>query len=338
MTLTRTSNNDSATLGLIGRDAKVRQIIDTIRTAAPSDASVLIEGESGTGKQLIAAAIQALSHRQAGPFIRVNCAGIPPELLEAELFGYPSGACNGADRDKRGLIEAASFGTLLINEIAHLPVHLQTKISRVVQEHKLCRLRDERETEVNFRLVVTTSRNTSTLLAEDFLRKDLYFCISTIKIKVPALRERLDDIPLIAQHFLDRFNSRYDRKIRGFSPEAVICLLRYDWPGNIPELESVVERAVLFCSGDEVPPECLPEELRSRELHNLSFVIPPMVSMEEIEREAIRQTLARTSGNVKRSAQILRYPRPTFYRKLKKFGIKVDRHGPAAARKLATTA
>ena len=338
MTLTRTSNNDLATLGLIGRDAKVRQIIETIRTAAPSDASVLIEGESGTGKQSIAAAIHALSHRRAGSFIRINCAGVPPELFEAELFGYQKGAFNGAERDKRGLIEAASLGTLLLDEIADLPGHLQTKICRVVQDHKLCRLGDEHEIEVNFRLVVTTSRNTSALLEEGLLRKDLYFRISTIKITVPALRERLDDIPLIAQHILDSFNVRYDRKIRGFSEEAVNCLLRYDWPGNVHELESVVERAVLFCAGDEVLPESLPDHLHGKELRNPPFVIPPLVSMEEIEREAICQTLARTSGNVKRSAQILRYPRPTFYRKLKKFGIKVDRDAPTDAGKFATSA
>jgi len=338
MMFTQTSNNDIATLGMIGRDAKLRQIIDTIRTAAPSEASVLIEGESGTGKQLIAAAIHALSYRHAGPFVRINCAGLPPEVFEAESFGYKKGAFNGADRDKRGLIEAASGGTLLLDEIAHMPPHLQAKISSVVQEHKLCRLGDELETDVNFRLVATTSRNTSELLEEELLRKDLYFRISTIKIKVPPLRERPDGVPLIAQYFLDRFNTQYDKKVRGFSQEAVFCLLRYDWPGNVRELESVIERAVLFCAGDKVLPECLPEELQDEELRKIPFVIPPLVPMEEIEREAIRQTLVRTSGNVKRSAQILRYPRPTFYRKLKKFGIKVDRPGSASAGKLPTSA
>jgi DNA-binding NtrC family response regulator len=322
---------------MIGRDAKLRQIIDTIRTAAPSDASVLIEGEGGTGKQLIAAAIHALSHRHSGPFIRVNCAGLPPELFAAELFGYQKDAFNGPDRDKCGLLEAASGGTLLLDEIAHMPAYLQARVSRVFQQHKLCPLGEELEINPNFRLVVTTSRNTAGLFEEELLRKDLYFLISTIKIKVPALRERLDDIPVIAQHFLDRFNTQYDKKIRGFSQEAVFCLLRYDWPGNVRELESVIERAVLFCSGDKVLPECLPEELQDEELRRIPFVIPPLVPMEEIEREAIRQTLVRTSGNVKRSAQILRYPRPTFYRKLKKFGIKVDRPGPARAGKIATS-
>ena len=316
MTPSRTLSNNGETLGMVGRDAKLRQIIEIIRTAAPSDASVLIEGESGTGKQLIAAAIHTQSHRHSGPFIRINCAAIPRELIEPELFGY---------RDKRGLVDTAKGGTLLLEEVTEIPLHLQAKLLRTL------------ELDVNFRVIVTTSHNARALLDEGVLRKDLYFRISTIKIKVPALRDRLDDIPLIAQHFLDHFNTQYKRKIRGLSKEALFCLLRYGWPGNIRELESVIERAVLFCPGDQVLPECLPEELQDKDLRHIPFVIPPLVPMEVIEREAILQTLARTSGNVKQSAQILRYPRPTFYRKLKKFGIKVDRGGPKSAGKVATT-
>ncbi|HSE18588.1 MAG TPA: sigma-54 dependent transcriptional regulator [Pyrinomonadaceae bacterium] len=300
MTLTRTFNSDFETFGMVGREAKLRQIVETIRRVAPSDASVLIEGESGTGKQLIAAAIHAQSHRCSGQLIHVNCGAIAPELFETELFGP---------------IEAAHEGTLLIDEIAEIPCHLQSKLCRILQEPKQCRL------------IVTTNRDTTALLEEGLLRKDLYFCISTVKIRVPALRDRLDDIPLIAQHLLDRFNKQYDRRIRAISQETLFRLLRYDWPGNVRELESVIEYAVLFCSGDEVTPECLPEELQGRGLRNIPFVIPPLVPIEEIEREAILQTLARTSGNVKLSAQILHYPRPTFYRKLKKFGIKVERDG-----------
>jgi DNA-binding NtrC family response regulator len=305
MTLTRTPDSDSETFGMVGREAKLRQIIDTIRRVAPSDASVLIEGESGTGKQLIAATIHAQSHHCSGPFLRLDCAAIPPELFEAELFGS---------------LESVKGGTLLIDEIAEIPCHLQSRLFCVLREHKQCRL------------IVITNRNTAALLAQGLLIKDLYFRISTIKIKVPALRERLDDIPLIAQHLLERFNKQYDRNIRAISEGAMLRLLRYDWPGNIRQLESVIERAVLFCSGDEVTPECLPEELQGKDLRNVPFIIPPLVPIEEIEREAILQTLERTSGNVKLSAQILHYPRPTFYRKLKKFGIKVEREGAPAAR------
>ena len=310
---------------MVGRDPKLQRIIETIKTAAPSDASILIEGESGTGKQLIANAIHAQSHRCARPFVHANWAAIPHELIEAELFGHQKAISNGVDRDECGLIEAANGGTLMLDEIADMPAHLQNRLFRVLQHHKLSRLGDELEFDVNFRLIVTTSRNTTTLLETGVLKKDLYFCISTIKIKVPPLRERLDDVPLLVEHFLARFNTRYGRKVRGISQETLFCLQRYNWPGNIRELESVLERAVLFCSGDRLLPDCLPEELRANELHNVPFVIPPLVPIEVLEREAILQTLARTAGNVKQSAEILHYPRPTFYRKLKKFGIKVER-------------
>ncbi len=282
---------------MIGRDARMLQIIETIRTAAPSDASVLIEGESGTGKHLIAAAFHAHSRRSAGPFIHVNCAAITSEQFEEVL-------------------EAANGGTLLLNEIAGMPAHLQMKFSCLAPVN------------VNFRLLVTTSGNSTALLRDGVLQKDLYFRISTVKLRVPALRERLDDIPLLARHFLERFNAQYNKKIRRLSRKTLFRLLHYNWPGNVRELESVIERAVLFCTGNELTPECLSEELQGEDVRSIPFVIPPLVPMEEIEREAILQTLARTSGNVKRSAQILRYPRPTFYRKLKKFGIKVERDGP----------
>jgi|SRR5688572_15818997 len=323
--LKRTLSGGGEKFGMIGRTQELHQIIQTIRTAAPSDASVLIEGESGTGKELIAEAFHTQSQRSSGPFIRINCAAIPHELIESELFGYKKGAFTGADRDKRGLIEAANGGTLLLDEIAEMPAHLQTKLLRVLQERKLRRLGDEEEIEVNFRLLAATNRDTSALLEGGVLRKDLYFRISTVKIKVPPLRERLDDVPLIARHFLQRFNLQYGKQIRDLSPATVQRLLRYNWPGNIRELESVIERAVLFCPGKQLEPACLPEEFHRPSLSNSSFVIPPLVPMEEIEREAILQTLERTSGNVRRSAQILRFPRPTFYRKLKKLGITVQR-------------
>jgi len=324
-TLKRTLAADSDTFGMIGRDPKMREIIEIIRMTARSEASVLIEGESGTGKELIAAAFHSQSQRANGPFIRINCAAIPHELIESELFGYKRGAFTGADRDKRGLIEAANEGTLLLDEIAEMPVHLQTKLLRVLQERKLRRLGDEREIDVNFRLVSATNRNTAALLEEGVLRKDLYFRISTVKIKVPALRERLDDVLLIARRFLERFSEQYDKNIRDISPAAVSGLIRYEWPGNIRELESVIERAVLFCQCDELLLTCLPEEFQSSQTLKSLFVVPPQVPLEEIEREAIMQTLERTSGNVRKSAQILHCPRPTFYRKLKKFGIKVER-------------
>jgi DNA-binding NtrC family response regulator len=332
LTLRRTLvSDDGEMFGIIGRHPKMRQIHEVIRTAAPSDASVLIEGESGTGKELIAAAFHMQSTRSSRPFIRINCAAIPHDLIESELFGYKRGAFTGADRDKRGLIEAAAGGTLLLDEIAEMPVHLQTKLLRVLQERRLRRLGDEQEMEVDFRLVASTNRDTKQVVEEGLLRKDLYFRISTIKIKVLPLRERPDDVVLLAERFLQRYAEKYHKRIRGISQATFSLLSRYDWPGNVRELESVVEHAVLFSTEDQLTPESLPEQIHAAQAAQHACVIPPFMTMEEIEREAILQTLERTGGNVKKTAGILDYHRPTLYRKLKKFGIRGSDDSAAAA-------
>lgn len=313
---------DGDDFGIIGRHPKMRQIHSVIRTAAPSDASVLIEGESGTGKELIAAAFHFQSPRAELPFTRINCAAIPHELIESELFGYRKGAFTGADRDKHGLIEATAGGTLLLDEIAEMPLHLQTKLLRVLQERQLRRLGDEQEINVDFRLISSTNRDTAQMIREGTLRKDLYFRISTIKVKAPPLRERLDDVPLLANQFLDQYAEKYKKRIREISTSTFALLMRYDWPGNVRELESVVEHAVLFATGDKLMPEDLPEQLHTAQTGEFRCVIPPYFTMEEIEREAIAQTLERTGGNVKRTAEILNYHRPRLYRKMKSFGLR----------------
>ena len=313
---------DGDDFGLIGRHPKMRQIHSIIRTAAPSDASVLIEGESGTGKELIAAAFHFQSPRAELPFTRINCAAIPHELIESELFGYRKGAFTGADRDKHGLIEATAGGTLLLDEIAEMPMHLQTKLLRVLQERQLRRLGDEQEINVDFRLISSTNRDTAEMIQEGTLRKDLYFRISTIKVKPPPLRERLDDVPLLANQFLDQYAEKYKKRIREISTSTFALLMRYDWPGNVRELESVLEHAVLFATGDKLMPEDLPEQLHTSQTGEYRCVIPPYFTMEEIEREAIAQTLERTGGNVKRTAEILNYHRPRLYRKMKSFGLR----------------
>jgi DNA-binding NtrC family response regulator len=321
-TLKRTLGGEAEAFGMSGRTPKLLQIFETIRATASSDASVLIEGESGTGKELIATAFHRHSNRAAGPFVQINCAAIPRDLIESELFGYKRGAFTGADRDKRGLIEAASGGTLLLDEIADMPAHLQTKLLRVLQERKVRRLGDEREIPVDFRLVAATNRDTAQAIKEGALREDLYFRISTIRIEVPPLRERLDDLALLAEEFLKRYSMKYKKAIRGISHAAVSLLSRYEWPGNVRELESVIERAVLFCQEDEVSPEHLPDHIHGARQGQFLCEIPPYLTLEEIEREAIEQTLERTAGNVKKTAQILKLHRPTLYRKLRRFGLK----------------
>ncbi|MBV9927004.1 MAG: sigma-54-dependent Fis family transcriptional regulator [Acidobacteria bacterium] len=318
------SPGDGESFGITGRSPRMLQITEVIRTAAPSDASVLIEGESGTGKELIAAAFHAQSRRASGPYIRINCAALPSELIESELFGYRKGAFTGADRDKRGLIEASSGGTLLLDEIAEMPAHLQTKLLRVLQDRRVRRLGDEQEVAVDFRLLCSTNRDTAQMIQDGTLRKDLFFRVSTIRVKVPSLRERHDDVTLLAERFLRAYADKYQKRIRAVSPAALSMLARYDWPGNVRELESVIEHAVLFAREEELRPEDLPEHLHASTAAHTACVIPPYMTMEEIEREAIAQTLERTGGNVKKTAEILDYHRPTLYRKLKKFGLMAD--------------
>ncbi|HEY0083081.1 MAG TPA: sigma-54 dependent transcriptional regulator [Pyrinomonadaceae bacterium] len=319
--LKSTLGGEKEAYGMIGRSPQMRRIYDTIRATAPSEASILIEGESGTGKELIGTAIHLQSKRASRPFIRINCAAFPADLIESELFGYKKGAFTGADRDKRGLIEAAATGTLLLDEIAEMPIHLQAKLLRVLQERKLRRLGDEQEIEVDFRLVSSTNRNTIQATREGLLREDLYFRISTVKITVPPLRERPDDLVPLADHFLQRYAGQYQKPIRAISQPALSLLTRYDWPGNIRELESVIEHAVLFCQEEQLTLESLPEHLRPAGTNQVACLIPPHLTLEEIEREAIAQTLERTGGNVKKTAQILDVHRPTLYRKLKRFKL-----------------
>jgi DNA-binding NtrC family response regulator len=320
-TLKRTLAGEGEAYGIIGRSPRMRRVYETIRATAQSDASVLIEGESGTGKELIATAIHLGSKRAARPFIRINCAAFPPELIESELFGYKRGAFTGAERDKRGLIEAAASGTLLLDEIGEMPVHLQTKLLRVLQERKLRRLGDEQELAVDFRLVSATNRDAAQAVKEGLLREDLYFRISTVKVKVPPLRERPDDLLALAEHFLQRYSTKYHKPIRGLAQPALALLTRYDWPGNVRELESAIEHAVLFCQAELLTADSLPDNLTDRRDRQAAGIIPPYLTLEEIERAAIAQTLERTGGNVKKAAQLLDVHRPTFYRKLKKFKL-----------------
>ncbi|MBV8855391.1 MAG: sigma-54-dependent Fis family transcriptional regulator [Acidobacteria bacterium] len=326
--LKRKLSDQESDFDMIGRSPQMHQIFETVRATALSDASVLIEGESGTGKELIATAFHRRSSRAERPFTKINCAAIPRDLIESELFGYKKGAFTGADRDKRGLIEITEGGTLLLDEIAEMPVHLQTKLLRVLQERRVRRLGDEQETAVDFRLVASTNRNTAEAVREGVLRKDLYFRISTIKIEVPPLRERPDDLALLAEHFLERYAAKYKKPVRRISAETFVLLARHDWPGNVRELESVVERALLFCRGEELTPDTLPPHLQGGHAQEFRCVIPPYLTLEEIEREAVEQTLERTGGNIKKTAEILDLHRPTLYRMLKRMGLGQGREEP----------
>jgi transcriptional regulator with PAS, ATPase and Fis domain len=307
---------------IVGRSKQMQNIFEMIEAVAKSDANILIVGESGTGKELIANAIHFNSHRAKGPFVKVNCAALPKELIESELFGHTKGAFTGAARDKEGLIARANGGSLLLDEIAEMPLELQPKLLRALQERVYYRLGSERPVEVDFRLICSTNRNPPEAVRNGQLREDLYYRVSTITIEVPPLRERAEDIQLLADHFLKTFSEKYGKPVQGFSQAAMSGMFNYHWPGNVRELESALERAVLLSKGDRIEPSDLPfTSVETPASTNNKFTVPPNMKLEDIEREVIYQTLQRTKGNKQAAATILGIYRPRLYSKIRKYNL-----------------
>ena len=306
---------------IVGRSRKMEELFDLVESVAASEANILIQGENGTGKELIANAIHYNSKRAKGPFIKINCAAIPKDLIESELFGYKKGAFTGATVDKEGLLEMAEGGSVLFDEIGEMPPYLQTKLLRVLQEREYRAIGSERIVQVDFRLICATNTDLDVALKEGRLREDLYFRINTIALRVPPLRERTEDIPLLCDYFLDKFRQRYDKAVRTLAPAVYHLLIRNRWPGNVRELENAIERAVLVSKGSEVAVTDLPETFHVESPASADFAVPPHRTLAEIERMAILQTLQRTNWNKQEAAQILGLYRPTLYSKMKKHGI-----------------
>jgi DNA-binding NtrC family response regulator len=323
---------------IVGQSKKMKELFELVESVAASDANILIQGENGTGKELIANAIHYNSNRVKGPFIKINCAAIPKDLIESELFGYKKGAFTGANTDKVGLFEMAESGSLLLDEIGEMPPYLQTKLLRVLQEREYRPIGSDRIVHVDFRLICATNIDLETALREGKLREDLYFRINTITLRVPPLRERSEDIPLLCNHFLAKFNQRYQKSVRAISPAAYHLLIRNRWAGNVRELENAIERAVLDCKTGEITPNDLPETIREEGSPAQEFTIPPHRTLAEIEKMAIVQTLQRTNWNKQEAAQILGLYRPTLYSKMKKHDIKDQRAAQRAAAASSTTA
>src|SRR5215510_1396513 len=316
---------------VVGQSRVMKELFDLIESVAASDANILIQGENGTGKEVIANAIHHHSNRASGPFIKINCASIPKDLIESELFGYKKGAFTGAFSDKIGLLEMAEEGSLLLDEIGEMPPYLQTKLLRVLQERQYRPIGSDRLVTVDFRLICATNIDIDVALREGKLREDLYFRINTIALRVPPLRERTEDVPLLCNHFLSKFNRRYQKVVRSVSPSAYHLLIRNRWAGNVRELENAIERAVLVCKTGEITPVDLPESIREENITVQEFSIPPHRTLAEIERMAIVQTLQRTNWNKQEAAQILGLYRPTLYSKMKKHEIKDQRAQQRAA-------
>lgn len=311
---------------IIGRESKMQDIYSLIETIADSNANVLIRGESGTGKRVIAQAIHNNSYRKDRPFVEVSCGALPETILESELFGHVKGAFTGAIKDKIGRFELASGGTIFLDEIDAFSMNLQVKLLRVIQEREFERVGDTRTIKVDIRIVAATNRDLDEEIAKRRFREDLYYRLNVVNIALPPLRDRIGDIPLLVEHFLDKYSNEAGKEVLGIHEEAMKMLLRYNWPGNVRELENVIERAVILAKGSSVTLGDLPKPLqmaRDRRARPQVKGIRRSLkqSLEEPERQIILNVLKRTNWNRKRAAQVLGINRTTLYNKIKKFGL-----------------
>ena len=281
-----------------------------VRSVAPTASTVLVTGESGTGKELVAQAIHSLSPRRDAPFVSINCGALPETLLESEMFGHMRGAFTDAHQNKKGLFEAAHRGTLFLDEVGEMPLSMQVKLLRALQEKTIRRVGGTDEIEVDVRLIAATNRNLESLVAEKTFREDLFYRLNVIPVRLPPLRERREDIPILARHFLERFGREADRRVTGISEEAMKRLLRHSWPGNVRELENVIERAVALETTDTIMPDRLPDPLaRSASEPVPASQLGAGFSLDDhltrIERELVEGALTRAEGDRARACELL---------------------------------
>lgn len=310
---------------IIGRSRAVQQLLETVALVAPTDATVLIQGESGTGKELIANAIHQNSPRREHPLIKVNCAALPETLLESELFGHERGAFTGATTARKGRFQLAHRGTLFLDEIGEMPLTLQPKLLRVLQERTFEPVGGTKSIQVDTRIVTASNTDLPSAVQEGRFRQDLFYRINVVGITAPPLRKRPEDIALLADHFLKQYAKQNHRAVKGFSPKAIELLMRHPWPGNVRELENLVERSVIMARGPSITVKEFPEGFR--EAAGPSSRTPAVAaaagdrSLKTLEKEMILRTLADTGGNRTRSARILGISRRTLQLKLKEYGV-----------------
>ncbi|MFZ0889672.1 MAG: sigma-54 dependent transcriptional regulator [Candidatus Binataceae bacterium] len=326
--------------GIIGQDPAIQDVIRIVHKVAPSNSTVLIQGESGTGKEIIAHAIHKLSPRSSRQFVAINCSAIPDNLIENELFGHERGAFTGATERKIGLIETADKSTLFLDEIADLGIGLQAKILRVLQEKELRRVGGNESIRIDVRLVAATNRNLAEEVGEERFREDLYYRINVVTITLPPLRARRSDIPLFANHALAKFAHLADGKVKEISREAIEVLLDYSWPGNVRQLESAIERAILLCEDDRIMPRDLPDEVLARK-HPVKgaeraradrFEIPTEgIDFEKFERDLILQAMERADWVIAKAAKLLGMSYRTLQYRLEKFGLRKPEPKPPPA-------
>ncbi len=310
---------------IIGNGPAMTGLLETVSQVAPSEATVLVTGESGTGKELIAGAIHFNSPRRTGPFVKINCAAISENLLESEMFGHEKGAFTGADRRREGRFVQADKGSLFLDEVSEMPIGMQVKLLRVLQERELTRVGGEAVITVDVRVIAATNRNLEEMVAAGDFRQDLYYRLNVVELNVPPLSHRREDIPLLAQVFIENFSQKNNKEIKGFTPQAMDVLVRYNWPGNVRELMNAVERAVVlardtFLGTDDLPfKNLVGEEIAQNTCPQPS--IPENLPLEEIEKASILQTLEAAGGNKSEAARRLGITRKTLHKKLKKYGV-----------------
>jgi len=305
---------------LISKNSRMQEIFDLIKKVARSDSAVLITGESGTGKELVARAIHSESSRRKGPFIVVNCAALTESLLESELFGHEKGSFTGAYTTKPGIFEFANHGTLFLDEIGEMSAHTQVDLLRVLEEKKFRRVGGKKLIEVDVRIISATNKDLRKMVEEKRFREDLYYRLNVVPIHIPPLRERKEDIPLLADYFLEKYCLKNKKEIKEFSEEAMKVMMDYDWPGNIRELENVIERAVVITRDKIIKSRDLPDSLQKERKEKL--VTPPNLPLWRVEKEHINRVLKENGWNIRRSAKILGIDRTTLYKKIEKYGLK----------------
>ena len=302
---------------LVSHSPSMRRILEILPAIAESDCTVLIEGETGTGKELLARAIHGASPRQSGPFVAVNCSAIPETLLEAELFGVRAGAYTGADRDRKGRFAAAQAGTLLLDEIGELSAAVQVKLLRVLQERAYEPLGSSSPAPADARIIAATNRDLRELVRAGTFREDLFYRINVVRLELPPLRRRREDIPLLVEHFVSALNCRQGRHVSGVSADTMALLMAHDWPGNVRELENAIEHAFVLCRGQRIEPRHLPEPLFGRVSRESDLAS----RVKAVEAEAILEALRRNHGNRQAAARELGLHRTTLFRKLSQLGV-----------------
>jgi len=307
---------------ITAKSPKMQQVVEVIKVVAKSNATVLITGDSGTGKELVARSIHSQSHRRGKPFVAVSCAALPESLLESELFGHEKGSFTGAHARKKGKFEVANRGTLFLDEIGDMSANIQVHLLRVLEEKEFTRVGGNELVKADVRVVSATNKDIKKAVVNREFREDLYYRLNVVSIELPPLRERKEDIPLLAEHFLKRFAMENRKEITGFSPEATDFLLKYEWPGNVRELENAIERAVILTKNSSIEVGDLAQE-------NMSLVhsTPLGKSLNDVEKNHILGVLAETWGNHSEAARILGITRMTLYNKIKAFGLDVKKLG-----------